>query len=441
MKGEQNVLFPDKILMFVVTSGTSGDAKYFPLGERRVEELVMDGFICSTYYLVHSGNYHVMEGVSLALVTAPKLGQKVGPYDVAFFSGAMTNVPTPPSLQSLRRGDRTQRVPPREVDAISDWAEKFYVTARYAVAEDIRMCTGETSKIVSQMRKIHLNYYDRLLADPELDEKTKAKLRRVSTDGVVDLQELWPDFQVITSSGVSLTPYKRQIHNLFGDIDIWEMYGATEVSMGTMVYLDKGIIPMMDRTFFEFIPDEEEDAIPIPLSDVKTGVSYRTIITNNGGFYRYDLGDLVTFTELDPPVFGEISRKKALVSVVGERTSEELLLRALDRVCEEYGTAYTDFALLPEITEETIRYHLYVEFTQLPADLDEFASEVDRRLGMASFVYSIKRKQKVFSQLVVIPVQPGGFEKLLLKLGKDPGIHKVPRLLTPELERLVPKLV
>ncbi len=38
----------------------------------------------------------------------------------------------------------------------------------------------------------------------------------------------------------------------------------------------------------------------------------------------------------------------------------------------------------------------------------------------------------------VIPVRTGGFEVMLRKLGKDPVQGKVPRLLTPELRRLIP---
>jgi len=442
-QGEQNVLFPDKIVKFLVTSGTTGDPKYHPFGECRVEEFILDSLMASVFYLVHTGNYDIMDGAVLALTASPQLGQKIGEYDVAFFSGGITGVPIPERLQKLRNlrlGMSSSRVPPQEVALCSDWAEKFYLTARHAVAADVRSIIGETSKIVSQLRKIKSDYYNRLLADPALNEKIKEKLRKVSQNGSIDLQELWPNFRLVFAGGISLTPYRRQIQDLLGNVDIWEQYGASEASLGLKIFPDKGIIPMIHRTFFEFIPDNEENTTPVPISDVKRNTPYRIIVTNNGGFYRYDLGDLVVFTDLDPPVIGEISRKKALVSLVGERTSEELILRVLERACEQFKISFVDFALLPEVTDKIIRYHLFVEFTQLPDDLEEFTSVVDTRLSIASFIYSIKRKQKVMSSLVIVPVQPGGFDITLLKLGKTPEQGKLPRLLTPELSRLIPLL-
>ncbi len=442
-RGEQNVLFPDKIVKFFVTSGTTGNPKYHPFGEFRAEEFILDSLMASIFYLVHTGNYDIMDGAVLTLTASPKLGQKIGEYDVAFFSGGITGLPLPERLQKLsilRFGMSARRVPPQEVALCNDWAEKFYLTARHAVAADVRSIIGETSKIVSQLRKISSDYYTRLLADPALDEKTKEKIRKASQNDSINLQELWSNFRLVLAGGVSLTPYRRQIQDFLGDVDIWEQYGASEASLGLQIFPDKGIIPMIHRTFFEFIPDDEEDTTPVTIGDVKRNTPYRIIVTNNGGFYRYDLGDLVLFTDLDPPVIGEISRKKALVSLVGERTSEELILRVLERSCEQFNTNFIDFALLPEVTEKIIRYHLFVEFTQLPDDLEEFTNVVDTRLSTASFIYSIKRKQKVMSSLVVVPVQPGGFDTLLLKLGKTLEQGKLPRLLTPELSRLVPTL-
>ena len=237
---------------------------------------------------------------------------------------------------------------------------------------------------------------------------------------------------------MSVTHHRRIIYDLLGDIDIWEQYGANEGSVGVQIFPDKGIIPLVHRTFFEFIPDDEEDAQPVPLSDVKRGKPYRLLLTNNGGFYRYDLGDLVTFSELDPPAFGEISRRTALVNITGERMSEELFLRALDKACERFGTSFVDFALLPEVTAQYTRHHLFIEFTRPPIDLDEFIGVVDELLHKATIYYEYQRKVGVLSPPVITLVEPGGFETVLLKLGKDPAQSKVPRLLTPEFSRLFP---
>jgi hypothetical protein len=326
------------------------------------------------------------------------------------------------------------------VDKITDWDLKFYITARYAVKEDVRSTAGLTSNTVSLLRKMKHDFLDRLLADPELNNDTKAKLRTVSQDGVVDLQELWPNFRIFSSGGVSITPYRRIIHELLGDVSIWESYGATEASCGFQVFADKGIIPAMDTTFFEFIPEGVEGAEAIPLSDVKQDTVYRVLVTTNGGFYRFDIGDIVTFSDLDPPVYGEISRKGALVSLAGERMSEEVILRALERACEQHSIGFVEFALLPEVTSTTSRYLIFVEFTQPPSDLDEFTAVVDEQLINLNMSYAPQRQANVIALPVIIPVQPGGFELLLQKQEKVLGSGKMIRRLSPELGKLIPRL-
>ncbi|MFX1474364.1 MAG: GH3 auxin-responsive promoter family protein [Promethearchaeota archaeon] len=440
IQGEENILFPDKTVSLVMTGGTAGSPKLYPLSSYRVEEIVMDGLRAGAYSVVHSGHYDVMDGKILVLTTPPRLGDGVGGYDVAFMTGALGAAQLPPQLQRYQSSDEPRRVPPREVDKITDWDKKFYITARYAVAEDIRSAAGLTSNTVSLLRKIKAEYLDRLLEDPELDNETKVKLRKISQDGIVDLQELWPNFRIFSSGGVSITPYRRIIHDLLGDVSIWESYGATEASLGFQVFADKGIIPPVDTTFFEFIPDEEEGAEPIPLSDVKQDTLYRVLVTTNGGFYRYAIGDIITFSELDPPVYGEISRKGALVSLAGERMSEEVILRALDRACEQHGIGFVEFALLPEVTSSFSRYLIFVEFTQPPSDLEEFTAVVDEQLIHLNMSYAPQRQANVISLPVIIKVKPGGFESLLQKQEKVLGSGKVPHLLTPELSRLLPTL-
>ena len=439
MQGEQNILFPDKILCFLVTSGTTGDPKLFPFGEHRVQNTIINVLRSAAFYVVHHDRWDTLEGYRLVFPAPSSLGQKIGEYEVAFMSGALTVAPLPPQLQMFQTSER-RRVPPLEVDNILDWDEKFYLTARYSVSADVRSATGITSNIVSLLRKISVDYLDRLLADPEVDSATKTKLRQASREGGIDLRTLWPDFRVLLHGGVSITPFRRAIHDLVGEIDLWEGYAATEGWLATQIYLDKGMMPYVGTTFFEFIPEDDEAATPIPLSDVTVGKPYRVIITNSGGFYRYDIDDLIEFTGTDPLTLRVIGRKTGLVSLAGERMSEELILRALERVCREHGIGFVDFALLPEVSAEVIRYHFFIEFTQLPDDLEEFTSQVDASLGQVNIMYGAQRQANVIHQPIIIPVQSGGFEAMLKGQEKILGQTKVPRLLTPELSRLIPRL-
>jgi hypothetical protein len=120
--------------------------------------------------------------------------------------------------------------------------------------------------------------------------------------------------------------------------------------------------------------------------------------------------------------------------------SEELFLRVLDRACEQTGISFVDFAILPEMTVQTVRHVLFIEFTTPPDNLEKFTEIVDQRLKAASFAYYTKRKQRALSRPTIILVQPGGFDFLIRKLGRDPVQGKITRLLTPELSRVIPRM-
>ena len=135
-----------------------------------------------------------------------------------------------------------------------------------------------------------------------------------------------------------------------------------------------------------------------------------------------------------------IGRQASLVNLAGERMSEELFLRTLERACRRFDTEFVDFALLPEITHDVIRYVLYIEFTHPPANLKEFTSFVDERLSLANITYAAQRQANVLSLPNIFPVKPGGFELMLKRQKKVLGQTKVPRRLTPEASRLIPHL-
>ncbi len=440
-KGEQNILFPDKILCFIRSSGTTGDPKYFPLGEYRVGEYARERARGGLFYIIHGEHYDLLDGASIFIHSPPKTEEKCGVYDVGVASGAFyAAYSSMTQNQWFLREMGNSTIPTPEVNAIHDWEKKVYLTARLAVAADVRMAAGVTAEVVSLLRKINTEFYDQLLADPELDPQTKAKLRCVSKNRVINLQELWPNFTIFCASSVSVTPFRRIIQNLLGDVEIWDTYNAAEGTGGLQIYPDGGIVPIVDHTFFEFKPTNVEDAKPIPISDVQINTPYQILMTNHGGFYRYKLGDVVTFASLNPPEFGEITRMKAVLNLVGERLREELLLRALDYACQQQGTSFVECALLPEVTTDFTRYQLFVEFTHVPSDLQEFAGDVDSHLRKVSIRFDYSRKSNTLSPILIIPVRPGGFDTLLLEMGKSPGTSKVPRLLTPELSRLIPLL-
>ena len=75
-----------------------------------------------------------------------------------------------------------------------------------------------------------------------------------------------------------------------------------------------------------------------------------------------------------------------------------------------------------------------------PAQLEEFVSFVDERLGLANIMYGAQRQANVLARPVIIPVELGGFEVLFQREKNVLGQTEVPRRLTPEMARLISRL-
>ncbi len=59
---------------------------------------------------------------------------------------------------------------------------------------------------------------------------------------------------------------------------------------------DDSSILAIESGFFEFIPEDQWEAEhpkTLLAMEVKPGECYRILVTNYGGFYRYDTGDVV----------------------------------------------------------------------------------------------------------------------------------------------------
>ena len=75
------------------------------------------------------------------------------------------------------------------------------------------------------------------------------------------------------------------------------------------------------------------------------------------------------------------------------------------------------------------RHQWLIEFSHEPADLDVFATLLDRKLQEINSDYEAKRFHNVTLQhLEVVKARPGVFNDWLKSKGKLGGQHKVPRL-------------
>jgi hypothetical protein len=162
------------------------------------------------------------------------------------------------------------------------------------------------------------------------------------------------------------------------------------------------------------------------LTEVKPGVIYRPIITTSGGFYRYDLGDHIRFTKLNPPTIEIIGRAKTVASLVGERLQEEQLVGALRAACKAICATVGSFTAVPLVTRERTAYDIYIEFLKTPKDLADFEARFDEELRKLNHSYNYERNADVISPARFIKLKPGSLEKRAAAKHSVDGAGKVP---------------
>jgi hypothetical protein len=172
------------------------------------------------------------------------------------------------------------------------------------------------------------------------------------------IHEMWPNLEVYVHGGVFMEPYIERLDKISGKkIKLLDTYLASEGyfayqtslhSNGMKLLLNNGI-------FFEFVPfnsdyfDENGELIDnheaFTISQVKEGVDYAILISTNAGLWRYLIGDLVRFTNVDTYEIKITGRIKQFLSLCGEHLSLDNINQALLSVSRELKIGISEYTI------------------------------------------------------------------------------------------------
>lgn len=262
--------------------------------------------------------------------------------------------------------------------------------------------------------------------------------RILEITGAANLLEVWPQLQAYIHGGVSFAPYRQHFASLIPSPDFiyLEVYNATE---GFFAVQDKPgqddlLLLLTNGVFFEFIPFEDfklGNLNAYSLAGVRTDTAYVMVITTNTGLYRYLMGDLIMFSEINPYRIRIIGRTQEYINAFGEDLLLDNVENALMRTCQNSDARVRDYTIAPCYIklEEKGRHQWFVEFEQPPADIQAFARDLDVAMQKENSNYAQKRTNDfAITALELVVVPPGFFEQWLRKKGKMGGQHKIPKL-------------
>jgi len=309
--------------------------------------------------------------------------------------------------------------PGRKISKNTDWNEKLDDITRQAKNWDIGVVAGVPAWIQILLEKI------------------------IAYHGVKTIHDIWPNFRLYSHGGVSFEPYRKSFEKLVAHpLICLETYLASEGfiayqadpnAKGMKLSLDNGI-------FMEFVPFNEAnfnadgDMVKNPqaymIHEVNDFTDYALLISTCAGAWRYLIGDVIRFTDVNKAEIVIRGRTKHYISLCGEHLSVENMNKAVSSVMEEMNLSIPEFAVagVPSGTLFGHKWFLGVEENVEDIDAGLLISKIDSKLKELNDDYKVERSAaltRVFGE--VLPVQR--FYEFMKIKGKEGSQNKFPRVL------------
>ncbi len=408
MKGEQNILWGSEIVWFAKSSGTTNDkSKFIPVSYETLEEChFQGGKDVLTYYCNNVQDSQIFDGKGLLIGGS----HKVNALNENSFYGdlsavLMNNIPTWANLL---------KTPDLAIALMDDWEQKLEKMIAQTINENVTNISGVPTWTLVLLEKM-----------------MKAK-------GVDSIHQIWPNLELYIHGGVSFTPYREQFKTLFNHskVKFLETYNASEGFFGLQSQLDDNSLQLMPNygIFYEFIKVSElhnENANTYLLGEVQKDINYAVIISTNSGLWRYQLGDTITFTSINPYKFTITGRTKLFINAFGEEVVIENAEAAIAHACHVTDSIVREYTAAPIFLSKNddAGHQWLIEFEKEPTNLAHFTLALDNKLKEINSDYEAKRHKDIALKLPQIQAMPSQtFYNWLKHKGKLGGQNKVPRL-------------
>jgi hypothetical protein len=408
LKGENYLLWPEKIKYFSKSSGTTGSkSKYIPVSSSALKDChYRGGRSLFAMYFAQNLNSNLLLGQNFALGgsrQADEIGRRKYIADVSVI--LMKNLPW---WARLRRSPRFR------VASMSEWETKLSRISEIIAFQNIVSLSGVPSWNLILAKKI------------------------LELTGKKNLREIWPNLEVFIHGGTSFAPYRSQFEELIPDSNMHylEVYNASEGFFAFQDVLDRNdmLLFLDGGVFYEFLPLEELNLSrprALSLSEVELGKNYALIISTNAGLWRYLIGDTVKFTSLQPFRIVVTGRTKSFINACGEELMVENADQAVKAACERCQALVREYSAAPVYLNgpATACHQWLFEFEREPVDLKIFILTLDEELKKLNSDYEAKRyKDLNLAPPLLVKARSGLFIDWLHQYKRLGGQAKVPRL-------------
>jgi hypothetical protein len=449
------------LLMFALTSGTTGHAKFLPVTERFLADYRRGWKIWSIRTFCDHPELFFHEMVQLT--GDHEQFRTAGGFPCGNISGLVT------AMQN--RLVRTLFAVPEAVSKIPSHGAKYYAAMRFALANRIvGMITTANPSALVQLAKTANEHSEEMIRDihdgtlsdrfdipGRVRDALRRRLRRrdprrareleqvVARTGTLYPRDCWPALSLLAVwIGGSAAAYIPSLRRYYGEVPIRDHGLSASEGRMTIPLCDGRPDGVLDITShcFEFIPEEEygkDDPTVLECHELKEGNNYYILLTNSAGLYRYDIRDVVRCTGFcgRTPLLAFLNKGAHMSSITGEKISEWQVVTAVREAAQALEVEPACYCVVPS-WGELPGYRLLIEVDDLPsAGIGILLAEsADERLQKLNIEYGEKRRSGRLAPLEHTSIARGSWERLMRqrqsRLGASAEQYKHPFLI-PDL--------
>lgn len=418
MRGEQDVLFPGKPIIYNVTSGTTNKSKMIPISQSYFDASVSN-MNRLWLYSVMKDNPRIYDGKSLSAVSVAEEGTTEDGTPYGSVSGmGYKNIPD--VLKSTYSC-------PYAVICIRDYPEKYYAMVRFALEHDITYIISPSPSNLVRFHQTVVDCFDDLMKDIRdgtLRDSTASGLPDDGRDEVMGMLKPNPNRvrlleKLLSTHGDGLRP-KHYWPNV-ACVNVWKQgnfalklpdvadyfpehtvlrafgYQASEARAGLVLDNDWDYSVLAHHVYhLEFIDASERDAEnprTLLAHEVEQGKRYFIVFSNGSGLFRYDINDMVEIVGFynQVPLFRFLQKGEGVTSLTGEKLSELQVIDAVAKAADVCGADIRNYVLCCD--EAAMAYRLFAELgPETPTETKRaFMNEFDNRLCASNREYEAKR--------------------------------------------------
>ncbi len=409
LHNEENVCWPGSVKYFALSSGTSeSSSKHIPVTNDMVKAIQRT----SIRQIISLGGYtgipeNTFSKGILMLGGSTHLHQR-GSYFEGDLSG-ITASKLPFWFQHFYK-------PGKKISRETDWNTKLDEIVENATKWDIGILVGVPAWCQLLCEKIIAHY------------KVKS------------IHDIWPNLAIYVHGGVSFEPYRKSFDMLVAKPLICiETYLASEGFIAYQHERDNRSMKMVlnNGLFFEFVPFNQEnfnadgELVRKPatrlINEVTEGEEYALLLSSCAGAWRYLIGDVIKFTDVQKAEIVITGRTKHFLSLCGEHLSVDNMNKAIEMVSDEFDIRINEFTVAG-IKHGTMFAHKWFIGTDGIVNSEELKTSLDEKLKILNDDYRVERISAL-KDVIVEVVPPRIFLNWMEKHGKMGSQNKFPRVM------------